>query len=169
MVSCNRPLDSPPLTVKEFFHIFKIGKEQLAVFLITIFFTLYEDLLVGISAGILLKIILHLLHGAPFQSLFSAQASVSFNGKDYILEVEKAAVFTNFLGIKSRLEAIPKGMNVTLDFSKTTLVDHNVMESIYQFKEEYRASGGTIRLVGLENHITLSDHKTATRVRSVVS
>ncbi|HPI09665.1 MAG TPA: SulP family inorganic anion transporter [Catalimonadaceae bacterium] len=154
---------------KEFFHIFKIGKEQLAVFLITIFFTLFEDLLVGIGAGILVKIALHLLHGAPFQSLFSAQASVSFNGKDYILEVEKAAVFTNFLGIKSRLEAIPKGMNVTLDFSKTTLVDHNVMESIYQFKEEYRASGGTIRLVGLENHITLSDHKTATRVRSVVS
>jgi MFS superfamily sulfate permease-like transporter len=153
----------------QFYHIFKIGKEQLAVFLITIFFTLYEDLLVGISAGILLKIIFHLLQGAPFRSLFSAQASVSFSGKDYILEVEKAAVFTNFLGIKSRLEAIPLGMNVTLDFSKTTLVDHNVMESIYQFKDEYRASGGTIELVGLEDHVSLSDYKTATRIKSVVS
>ncbi len=150
---------------KEFFHIFKIGKEQLAVFLITIFFTLYEDLLVGIGAGILLKILIHLYHGAPLRSLFTAQASVSFNGKDYILTVEKAAIFTNFLGIKSRLEAIPLKMNVTIDFSKTTLVDHNVMESIHQFKQEYRASGGTIKMIGLENHETFSDHTMATRKR----
>jgi MFS superfamily sulfate permease-like transporter len=153
---------------KEFIHIFQIGIEQLAVFLVTIFFTLFADLLVGIAAGIVLKIIFHLWHGAPFRSLFSAQASVSFNGKDYILEVEKAAIFTNFLGIKSRLEAIPVGMNVTLDFSKSTLVDHNVMESVMQFKEEYRATGGTIRLIGLDNHVSFSDHKTATRKRTEV-
>jgi len=153
---------------KEFIHIFQIGKEQLAVFLVTIFFTLFEDLLVGIAAGIVLKIIFHLYHGASLRSLFSAQASVSFNGKDYLLEVEKSAIFTNFLGIKSRLEAIPQGMNVTLDFTKTTLVDHNVLESVYQFKEEYRNAGGTIKMIGLENHIPLSDHKTATRVNSKV-
>ena len=40
---------------KEFIHTFKIGKEQLAIFLVTIFLTMYEDLLVGIGAGILLK------------------------------------------------------------------------------------------------------------------
>jgi hypothetical protein len=43
------------------------------------------------------------------------------------------------------------------------------MESIYQFKDEYRATGGTIELIGLEDHISLSDYKTATRIKSVVS
>jgi MFS superfamily sulfate permease-like transporter len=151
---------------KEFIHIFQIGKDQLAVFLITIFFTLYEDLLVGIGVGIALKIVIHMFSGAPFRSLFSVQASVSFLDNNYLLEVEKSAVFTNFLGIKSRLEAIPKGMNVTIDFSKTTLVDHSVMESIHHFEQEYTHAGGTVQIVGFENHIPFSDHKHASRRRS---
>ena len=112
---------------------------------------------------------MHLYHGAPLRSLFTAQASVSFNNKDYILTVEKAAIFTNFLGIKSRLEAIPLKMNVTIDFSKTTLVDYNVMENIDQFITEYSGSGGSVKLVGLEHHKSFSDHKMATRKRANAS
>ena len=41
----------------ELVHIFKIGKEQLGIFLVTIFFTLFEDLLLGIFAGMLVKMI----------------------------------------------------------------------------------------------------------------
>lgn len=61
---------------KEFVHIFKIGKEQLAIFIITILFTLFEDLLVGIAAGILLNTFIHIYHGAPINSLFKAPATV---------------------------------------------------------------------------------------------
>lgn len=53
---------------KEFIHTFQIGKEQLAIFLITIVFTLVEDLLVGIAAGVVLKMILHLAQGTPISS-----------------------------------------------------------------------------------------------------
>jgi len=148
---------------KEFIHTFQIGKEQLAIFLITIFFTLYEDLLVGIAAGVILKIILHLIHGAPVSSLFKATASVSSNGDDYLVEVEKSAIFSNFLGVKSRLDAIPTGMNVTIDFSKTRLVDHSVMKSLEHFEHDYTATGGTVTIVGLENHVMNSSHKLASR------
>lgn len=148
---------------KEFIHIFKIGKEQLAIFLVTIFFTLFEDLLVGIAAGMLLKIIIHLINGAPFSSLFRAPASVSFNENNYVLEIEQSALFTNFLGIKSRLEAIPQGMYLTIDFSKTKLVDHSVMENIHQFEHAYTAAGGKVKVVGLEQHVALSEHYLAAR------
>lgn len=150
---------------REFVHIFKIGKEQLLIFLVTIVFTLFEDLLVGIGVGITLKILIHLINGAPLRSLFSVQASVSFEGKNYVIEVEKLAVFTNFLGIKSRLDAIPQGMNVTIDFSKTQLVDHSVMECIHHFEMDYQAAGGTVQVIGFDNHIAFSDHKLATRKR----
>ncbi|MEZ5046332.1 MAG: SulP family inorganic anion transporter [Chitinophagaceae bacterium] len=148
---------------KEFIHIFRIGKEQLAIFLVTIFFTLYEDLLVGIAAGILLKIIIHLINGAPFRSLFRVPSSVSFNENDYYVEIEKSALFTNFLGIKSRLEAIPAGMNVTIDLSNTKLVDHSVMENIQHFEHDYTLHGGSVRIIGLENHRALSKHELAAR------
>lgn len=153
---------------KEFIHIFKIGKEQLAIFLVTIFFTLFEDLLVGIAAGMLLKIIIHLVNGAPFSSLFKAPATVSFNDNHYILEIEKSALFSNFLGIKSRLEAIPQGMNLTIDFSKTKLVDHSVMENIEHFIHSYSSDGGTVEVVGLEGHTSLSNHPLSTKKKSSI-
>lgn len=154
---------------KEFIHIFKIGKEQLAIFLVTIFFTLVEDLLVGIAAGIVLKIIIHIINGAPISSLFKAPVTVSFDGSNYLVEVEKSAVFTNWIGIKNKLSAIPQGMNVTVDLSNTKLVDHSVMENINHFKHDYELEGGSLIIKGLDNHKTLSSHELAARKNLVYS
>jgi MFS superfamily sulfate permease-like transporter len=151
---------------KEFVHIFKIGKDQLAIFIVTILITLFQDLLWGIGAGILLKIIFHLLNGAPLKSLFSVVAGVSFNGSNYLIEVEEVAAFTNFLGIKSRLKAVPAGMNLTIDFSKTIFVDHSVLDNIEIFKKEYVEKGGTVQVIGLDQHKPTSDHPLASRIKS---
>ncbi len=151
---------------REFIHIFKIGKEQLAIFIVTIFFTMFEDLLVGIAAGMALKIIIHLFNGAPISSIFKTPASVSFEGNNYIVEVEKSALFSNFLGLKSRLEAIPQGMNVVIDLSKTKLVDHSVMENLHHFQHDYQAEGGTVSIIGLDDHVSLSTHKLSARKKA---
>ncbi len=148
---------------KEFIHTFKIGKEQLAIFLVTIFFTLFEDLLIGIAAGMILKIIIHLINGTPISSLFKAPTLVSFEGNNYFVEITKSAVFTNYLGVKSKLEAIPYGFNVTIDLMKTKLVDHSVMENLEHFKHDYEANGGTVNIKGLENHKPFSNHPLSSR------
>ncbi|MCP9768241.1 SulP family inorganic anion transporter [Lacihabitans sp. LS3-19] len=148
---------------KEFIHTFKIGKEQLAIFLVTIFFTLFEDLLVGIFAGMFLKMIIHLINGTPISSFFKAPTQVSFEGNNYLVEIDKAAVFTNYLGIKRKLDAIPPGFNVTIDLKNTKLVDHSVMENLHHFEHDYQATGGTVQLIGLEAHTPVSDHHLAAR------
>ncbi len=153
---------------KEFIHTFKIGKEQLAIFLVTIFFTLFEDLLVGIAAGMALKIIIHLINGTPISSLFKAPTIVSFEGDNYLVEINKAAIFTNFLGVKSKLEAIPYGFNVTIDLKKTKLVDHSVMENLEHFKHDYEANGGMVVIKGLDNHKSLSSHPLSSRKNKMV-
>lgn len=154
---------------KEFIHIFEIGKEQLAIFLVTIFFTLYEDLLVGIAAGILLKIIIHIANGAPLSNLFKVPATVSFNDGTYLVEVDKCAIFSNYLGLKSKLEAIPSGQHIVLNFNSTCLVDHSVMESIHHFEHDYQEHGGIFEIVGLEEHEPLSKHKLSARKKKVVA
>ncbi|WP_339888351.1 SulP family inorganic anion transporter [uncultured Flavobacterium sp.] len=144
---------------KEFVHTFKIGKEQLAIFLVTIFFTLFEDLLVGIAAGIILKMIIHLFNGTPISSFFKAPTLVSFEGNNYLVEIDKAAIFTNYLGVKRKLEAIPPGFNVTIDLKKTKLVDHSVMENLEHFKNDYESNdNSTVSIIGLDNHQPLSEH-----------
>jgi len=153
---------------KEFIHIFQIGKEQLAIFLITIFFTLYEDLLIGIFAGMLLKMIIHMFNGAPLSAIFKAPAKVSFDDdKHYLVEVDKAAVFTNWLGIKAKLDAIPSDMNITIDLCNTKLIDHSVMENLHHFEHDYTATGGTVKILCADDHVPLSSHKLAARKKSL--
>lgn len=149
---------------KEFIHTFQIGKEQLAIFLVTIFFTLFEDLLVGIAAGIILKMIIHLINGTPISSFFKAPTEVSFEGNEYYVKISKAAIFTNFLGIKRKLEEIPSGFNITIDLGKTKLVDHSVMENLEHFKHDYESyDNSTVKIIGLENHKPLSNHPLSSR------
>ncbi|GAB2638116.1 SulP family inorganic anion transporter [Emticicia sediminis] len=150
---------------REFVQTFKIGKEQLAIFLVTIFFTLFEDLLVGIGAGMLLKILIHLYHGASVTALFKAPVVVSFTDDTYLVEIDKAAIFTNYLGIKTKLEAIPPGFNVIIDLKETKLVDHSVMENLHHFEHDYKVNGGTVSIIGLETHKPVSEHHLAARKR----
>lgn len=148
---------------KEFIHTFEIGKEQLAIFLVTIFFTLFEDLLVGIAAGMILNMIIHLIHGTPISSFFKAPTEVSFEGDNYYVKINKAAIFTNFLGIKRKLEEIPYGFNVTIDLKKTKIVDNSVMENLDHFIHDYESNGGKVTIKGLENHKALSAHPKSSR------
>jgi len=153
---------------KEFIHTFKIGKEQLAIFLVTVFLTMYEDLLVGIAAGILLKMIIHAINGTPISSFFKAPTVVSFEGDTYLVEIDKAAIFSNFLGIKRKLEEIPAGFHVIIDLKRTRLVDHSVMESLHHFQHDYESTGGTVRIEGLKEHKATSDHVFAARKKQLV-
>jgi MFS superfamily sulfate permease-like transporter len=148
---------------KEFVHTFQIGKEQLVIFLTTIFFTLFEDLLVGIAAGIVVKILFHLWNGAPLRALFKAPLSISFEGNEYLVEIDRAAVFTNFIGIKNCLESIPRGFYVTIDLQNTRITDHSVMENLQHFKQDYEQSGGSVYITGLDEHIPFSKHELASR------
>lgn len=152
---------------REFIQTFKIGKEQLAIFLVTIFFTLFEDLLVGIGTGMLLKIIIHVYHGAPVMSLFKAPVVVSFTDDTYLFEIDKAAVFTNYLGIKSKLEAIPPGFNVIIDLKNTQLIDHSVMENLHHFEHDYNINGGVCTIIGHQDHKPVSKHRLAARKKPI--
>lgn len=151
---------------REFMHMWHIGREQLLIFIATILVTLSTDLLVGIFAGILLKIIIHLMNGAPLSSLFKAPAKVSFTDDAYLIEIEKAAIFSNFLGIKNKLSEIPPGLSVTIDLTNTKLVDHSVMESIHHFEHDYIAAGGKVEIIGLDGHQSFTKHPLSARKKS---
>jgi MFS superfamily sulfate permease-like transporter len=148
---------------KEFIHMLKVGPEQLAIFVTTIFFTLFEDLLVGIAAGMLLKAIIHVSRGASLKSLFVAGVKVEEKGDDIVLHLGDSAIFTNYLGIKEAIRKLPARKNVTLDFAKTFVVDHSVMENLHHFEEDYTNAGGTVEYVGLDRLTPASSHPMAAR------
>jgi MFS superfamily sulfate permease-like transporter len=93
---------------------------------------------------------------------------VSFNNNQYLVEIDKAAIFSNYLGIKRKLEEIPAGFNVTIDLKNTKLVDHSVMENLHRFQDDYEENGGTVKIIGLEKHQPVSEHALAAR-KAIVS
>jgi MFS superfamily sulfate permease-like transporter len=149
---------------KEFLHTYQIGAEQLAIFITTIFFTLFEDLLVGIAAGIVLKIAIHLFRGASLKTLFKATNELIIDGDNITLKIGETASFTNYLALKKQLDAMPADKNVTIEVTTTNLIDHSVMENLHCFKNSYTATGGTVRFIGLEHLTPVSSHVLAARM-----
>jgi len=39
------------------------------------------------------------------------------------------------------------------------------MENLHTYKKEYQLNGGTVELIGLNEHIAISDHQSATRIK----
>jgi MFS superfamily sulfate permease-like transporter len=150
---------------KVFRETYKVGKEQLAIFVITIIITLAEGLLEGIFAGILAKFILHLYSGAPLGSLFRSKVQV-VKGHDnvYTLSLTDAAIFSNYLGFKRVLDKIPAGNQIVLDFSNVKIVDHTVMEHLHHYGEDYHRGGGEMVIKGMEKLKAMSSHPLSYRV-----
>src|SRR5690606_23461885 len=61
---------------RELVHVKRLGLDQLALFLTTLFVTLLTDLLIGVICGLALEVFLHLVRGMPLASLFKNELSV---------------------------------------------------------------------------------------------
>jgi MFS superfamily sulfate permease-like transporter len=151
---------------KEFVHTWKIGPEQLVVFVVTIIVTLSTDLLKGVATGIVLKAVINLINGAPLISFFRANIEMAQTDDDKVavLKVRQAAVFANWLGVKSAIAKASEARNeVVVDLSETRLVDHSTMEKLHQLEMEFKENGKKLTLIGLEGHRPLSSHPLAAR------
>ncbi|MGY6277508.1 SulP family inorganic anion transporter [Methylomonas sp. MgM2] len=151
---------------KEFAKTLEVGVDNFAVFVITIIGVLATDLLVGVAIGIMAELIIHLIRGLKFGNIFSIAYHINQTAPDtYHISVSGAAVFSNFVGLKSLMADFPEQKQVFFDLSDADLIDHTVMEFIHHFKEEYTHAGGYCDIVGLDNHRSFSDHHLAARRR----
>ena len=149
---------------KEFRHVWSIGPVQLLLFVTTLVVTLATDLLVGVGVGVALKLVLHVLSGVPVRYLFRAPVVEKREGDRLTLEVHGAAIFSNFLGLKRRLDAIDDAVRtVVVDLSDACLVDHTVLEKLHLTANEW--TDRELVLKGLEGHRPRSRHHLAVRLK----
>ncbi len=147
----------------EFFKTYKIGAEQLVIFVVTILVTVATDLLVGIASGIAVKFVFHILNGAPLRSLFKARYEFLENEKEYNIAIKDAAIFSNLIGFKKMFARIKPGKKVTINFADARIVDHTFMEQLHHFEEEYQHEGGAVSILGFDQFQFLSNHPLAAR------
>lgn len=151
---------------KSFKQTLEIGKEQLWIYILTIIAVLLTDLLIGVFVGIMIKLFLQLVYHVSFSDMFRAKlVIIESDNQRIVFQVYGAAVFSNYLTLKSQLDQLPIGRNLEIDLSHCRMVDHTVMENIHFFEREYRSSGGHVHIIGLDEHHSLSAHPQSVKVK----
>ncbi|ESS71892.1 sulfate transporter [Methyloglobulus morosus KoM1] len=154
---------------KEFGKTMAVGLDNFILFVVTIIGILATDLLVGVLIGIAVKLLMHIARGVKLGNLFSMAYHVKqTEDNTYHIAISGAAVFSNFITLKSMLSELPKKKAVFFDLSEAELIDHTVMEFIHDFSNEYTHNGGTCTIVGLDDHKPYSDHPLAARKKNLV-
>jgi len=152
----------------EFRTVYRIGKEQLMIFLVTLTVVLATDLLIGVATGIALKLIIHLFHGASFRGLWKPQLEIqAIDEANTRIVVREAAIFSNWIPLRRRLvqSGLEQKRNVTLDFSQATLVDHSVMEKLDEVARDFQLCELRLDVSGLESLRPFSDAPHSARRR----
>jgi MFS superfamily sulfate permease-like transporter len=153
----------------EFINVYKIGREQLVIFVSTLIAVLATDLLIGIGIGIAVKLSIHLLNGLPLRSIFKPYLEVTEQGENQVVvSARGSAVFSNFIPFRRQIEQLGLDGNndVVVDFSQAELVDHSVMEKMHELEDEFHRAGKKLEVRGLEGHRQFSGHPLAARKRS---
>ncbi|WP_028870532.1 SulP family inorganic anion transporter [Psychroserpens burtonensis] len=159
-------LASPDLIKK----IFSVGKEQLIIFFVTLLTTLKFGLILGISAGVIITIVIHFIinkNVTLFLRHWIKPNVLMFkeddNKSNYYVSVKHFCTFANFYRLKQKLDVIAADQDVIVDFSMCDFVDHTVMENLNNYQGIFTKNGGHFDIVGLDIHDADSKHPFALR------
>jgi MFS superfamily sulfate permease-like transporter len=150
---------------KEFVHTYEIGKEQVIIFIVTIFAVLATDLLLGIGTGIAVKILSNFIYGARIQNIFRPAWLAEKQGeKQIFVRLSGSYTFTNLISFKQKLiSAGIENDKIILDFSNVYFIDHTSFEKLTAWQRNCQDAGKTCHFVGMTHLKALSRYPTAAR------
>ena len=155
-----------PTTIRK---IFRIGKEQVIIFLVTLFITLKVGLITGILSGVLVTFLIHIIINKSASLFFRNVLKPNVlmyqeqdNG-NYYVSVKHFCSFLNYYRLKEKLDAVPENSDVIVDFSLCEFVDHTVMENLNGYRDLFTKRDGHFDVIGLDLHDSDSEHPFALR------
>ncbi|MFQ3577167.1 MAG: SulP family inorganic anion transporter [Cytophagales bacterium] len=149
---------------KEFVQMYKIGPEQFIIFVTTLIVTLSTDLLIGIIAGILMKILLHSIFGLNIKDALRKDLKFENDeSENIIIKIGENATFLNFIQLQKQLREVKMSAMVKLDFKDTLLIDHTYMSNLQLLMGDFENQGGRLELINTDHLTPYSNHPTAAR------
>lgn len=154
-------------SLREVLHARDVGVDQLALFVTTALLTIAVDLLVGVAAGVALKIALHAIRSGTWTGLFRARVEATREGDELHVRVGGPATFLTLVPVlKACAPASSPGVTrVVVDVGAAPLVDHTFLERLYGAAQEWPTAKLSIR--GLDELRPISEHPRAARRRLV--
>ncbi|MEK9612645.1 MAG: SulP family inorganic anion transporter [Flavobacteriaceae bacterium] len=156
-------------TPENLLSVYKIGREQALIFLVTLGTTLFTNLITGIAIGILFTFFVHVLLS---KSLFLFSLNIfkpnvlmyrEEQSGNYYVSVKNFCSFLNFYRLKMKLDQIPEDEHAIIDFSLCEFVDHTVMEGLHEYQRSFTRKQGVFEIIGLDIHAAETQHPFAVR------
>ena len=156
-----------------FKKIYNEGLEQLLFMLVTLIITLYTNLLWGIICGTLFTLLVQiLLARLPISKFFALSANsdtsmMILKDGSYNIKVKGVANFLSIHKFMSLVKDIPAGKTLNIDLSDTRLIGLTYQDSLFEYVDNYRSDGGNVSILGIEGHVSSSNHRKAMKISLV--
>ncbi|WP_217605338.1 SulP family inorganic anion transporter [Chitinophaga sp. GbtcB8] len=116
-----------------FKEMFSKGKYQWVPFVVTLVAIVFTDLLIGIALGMAVSVIA-ILRG-NMKSPYYFRKEQYHTGDTIRLELAQEVSFLNKASILLTLDHLPENSSVVIDASNTVYIDHDVLETIREFRD----------------------------------
>lgn len=144
-----------------FFKTYSLGRDQFLLFMITMILTLAFDLLIGVIAGVVLKLIMHIIRGMKLNYLLKSPLKIQEEEQCTRILLQGPAVFSNYFSVQKYIyEALKLPKLVIVDFSNAILVDHTTLSCLCSLIREIGED--KLIITGLEKLKPFSKHRLST-------
>ncbi len=146
-----------------FLHALEKGKDQGAVFVVTLLAILATDLLIGIIVGTALEFALSAWHARSI-NLFRLKVDEKCSGEQsHVLEIKGPVTFSNFMPLQSRMEKLGSVRRLTIDLRRSPGIDQTAMEHLTRVVQSSEKSERKVELLFSHHHVPRSSHASAAR------
>lgn len=133
-----------------FQKMYRLGWKQFAPFIITVLGIIFEDLLTGIGIGMTLAIFIILRnHYQNSHEIFHYEEDAQ---KKIHLTLAEEVSFLNKGSILKEFRNIPYGANMIIDFSRSKIIDHDILETINNFINNAENKNINVQCIGKNNY-----------------
>lgn len=116
--------------------VYKSGKSQVLIFLVTVATTLSTDLLIGIFTGAALELLINFIKVKNLPQLFKIKTKLSEAPDQITLHVDGSCVFTNMLSLKGAIEAQTANI-LTVQFPPNQFVDTTSKDLLQTLQQKF--------------------------------
>jgi MFS superfamily sulfate permease-like transporter len=142
-----------------------IGLEQLLYFSATVYFTISYDLLIGIFAGLITKVIYDISQGEKLSNMFRFKAEPIIVEDTVEFQVSGVMAFTNFLSFKNFIKDYEHFTSIKMNLSKIVYIDHTSYSGLVEIQKQFQSLKREFLIVGLEDMRPFSAHPLCARKR----
>jgi MFS superfamily sulfate permease-like transporter len=129
-------------------NMWSLGWKQFLPFIITIVIILLTDLLIGVTAGLLIAIYYIIVNN--FREEFKIQQSKQHETDVFLIKLNTNVTFLNKVKLKDTLDKIPEYSILTIDGRDSNFIDYDILEIISEFENKARDRHIEVHLVNIE-------------------